>query len=381
MIARGLSLDEPAVALAAIAAGGPVSAMRLVDGTQVFNESWIWTAKIARLGVPTTSYENAISVEGDFDQDVVALHLTWFPKGASPVPAANGVSEVLPQDDAKRLAHYAIVELLRNGTSHSRARGAFVCASRFDFESQDAGELVQVSVADGGIGILESLKRMHPGLTDAREALEKSLWPHYSGAFEEGLTGSGENAGLGLFFIAEMTKLIGGRLLIASRGAALLLRGDPDAQDRHTIEFIDAEYAGTLVVFEIPVDRVFDYDSIMEKIRHLAEEQTPKRGAHRWLTFEEPSQPELPRFRIAGTEMAPETRRFAEDQLEPLAFKRQGFVLDFIDVDVATQSWVHALLFEVLRLAWAKRTPIFIINARPAVRSSLELVENYALAG
>jgi len=54
---------------------------------------------------------------------------------------------------------------------------------------------------------------------------------------------------------------------------------------------------------------------------------------------------------------------------------------DFADVERATQSWLRALRFEVLRAASAKRTPISVVNARPAVRSSLELVENDALAG
>jgi len=34
-----------------------------------------------------------------------------------------------------------------------------------------------------------------------------------------------------------------------------------------------------------------------------------------------------------------------------------------------------------LRLAWARHTEIFVVNADPAVRSTLELVESYALGG
>jgi hypothetical protein len=177
-----------------------------------------------------------------------------------------------------------------------------------------------------------------------------------------------------------MTKLVGGRLLLASRGATLLLRGDTNNVDRHHIEFVDVEFPGTLVVFEIPVKQVFHYDGIMENIRTLALQRTPQRGGHRWLKFEQPPS-SLPVFRIEPTEMAPETRRFSEEKLETLAFRREAFVLDFADIEIATQSWVHALLFEVLRVAWARRTPIYVIHACPAVTSSLKLVENYALAG
>ena len=374
-----LSLDEPKVALDAIVSG---------EVTPTAAEPWVaMAARAVEVEEPTRGpgVDAAPGWIMDDESDAPAVMMTWMRRGESPTFVANEAIRVFAEDDSRRLAHYALIELLRNGTSHSQASGAWLTASRADFSRETGGKIplgdrVQISVLDLGIGVLNSLRGTHPSLVDAKEALEKSLWPHYSGAFDEGLTGSGENAGLGLFFIAEMTKLIGGRLLLASRGAALLLRGDPEALDRHHIEFIDAEFPGTLVVFEIPVDNVFDYDGIMEKIRGLAQERTPKLASIRWLKFESPP-PSLPVFRISPTEMAPETRRFAEEKLEVLAFKREGFVLDFADVEVATQSWVHALLFEVLRVAWAKRTPIYIMNARPAVMSSLKLVENYALAG
>lgn len=358
MPTSGLSLDAPARALRALEQ----------DAFEV-GETWTWVARKAlRPSEFTDSFELKVG-------DTVVAALVKVRRGESPTLAANQAAGALASHhEAHRLAHYALVELTRNATSHSGTADALVCAA------WSGGSMIQMAVVDTGVGILASLRGMHPALTDAKEAIEKSLWPHYSGAFEEGLTGSGENAGLGLFFIAEMTKLIGGRLLIASRGAALLLTGDPEHESRNREEFIDGEFAGTLVVFEIPVGNVHSYDGIMERVRELARERAPKRVSARWLKFVEPTGP-LATFRIDPNEMAPETRAFAEKELESRAFKREAFVLDFAAVDVATQSWVHALLFEVLRVAWAKRTPIYVINAKPAVRSSLELVENYALAG
>jgi hypothetical protein len=32
-------------------------------------------------------------------------------------------------------------------------------------------------------------------------------------------------------------------------------------------------------------------------------------------------------------------------------------------------------------VAWALKTPVYILNAQPAVKSTLELLENYALGG
>jgi hypothetical protein len=55
--------------------------------------------------------------------------------------------------------------------------------------------------------------------------------------------------------------------------------------------------------------------------------------------------------------------------------------LDFRTMRVCTQSFLHALLHETVRLAWARKVPMFVINASPAVRAQLELVEGYSLGG
>ncbi len=73
--------------------------------------------------------------------------------------------------------------------------------------------------------------------------------------------------------------------------------------------------------------------------------------------------------------------RVAQQELTPRIFQREPVLLDFAGLNIVTQSYLHALLFEPLRLAWALRTPIHVANVEPAVRSTLELLENYALAG
>lgn len=60
---------------------------------------------------------------------------------------------------------------------------------------------------------------------------------------------------------------------------------------------------------------------------------------------------------------------------------KKSVVLDFRNIPVLTQSFLHALPYEALRVAWALKTDIYVVNARPAVRSNLELLQNYALGG
>jgi len=105
------------------------------------------------------------------------------------------------------------------------------------------------------------------------------------------------------------------------------------------------------------------------------------RQVHRWFVFgKEPAgvQKVLVKVALEDTMKAAE---FAEKTLKPRLMQRGTMALDFQGISVCTQSFLHALLFEPLRLAWALRVKIHVVNAEPAVRSNLELLENYALGG
>jgi anti-sigma regulatory factor (Ser/Thr protein kinase) len=108
--------------------------------------------------------------------------------------------------DVRRSIKYVLIELLRNVIQHSEDRAGGVVAAQLMNRGTYMGRpMIQVAVADAGIGIPEHLGRMHRGVDDPRVALERALWPHISGTFPPGLTGArdSDNAGLGLFFIAE----------------------------------------------------------------------------------------------------------------------------------------------------------------------------------
>ncbi len=308
-------------------------------------------------------------------------------------PAAWDIARMLiagsddPAVATRKMIFYVIVELLRNAIQHSGDKLGGVVAAQVmgpPLPGYAERKMVQVCVADAGIGIQRSLLPRHPRLTDPEEALSKALWPHVSGAFDEGLTGSVQNAGMGLFFVAEMAKLTAGRLLIASRGASLSLRGDLEGKGQHTLEFLKPRglgFPGTLVAFELPSDEVQDYDGLMVRISKLAQERTPQRAVHRWLRFDVPP-PEARRFLVSvASEDTVAAQRFSEDQLQPLLIKRSPISLNFANFSICTQSFLHALLFDAVRVAWARQTPIYIEKVSPAVRSGLELLESYALGG
>lgn len=288
-----------------------------------------------------------------------------------------------PRDEAtRRTIYYVLVELLRNVVQHSRDPLGGVVAAQLN-RRRSRVEAVQVAVCDCGIGIPASLEGMHPKLVDPREALEKALHPSISGTFEEGLSGSRENAGMGLFFISEIAKLTGGKLLVASRGAALVVEGDSARASRQLIRFVDTGvgFPGTLVAFELALGRVPDHDALLERIRSTARDRVPRRAVHRWLVFVQAAPPGVLVYDAAEKAEDTAAAQRLAGKLARRLTSRLPVGLDFRGLAIGTQSYLHALLFEPLRLAWALRIPIYVLNAEPAVRSGLELLESYALGG
>ena len=298
--------------------------------------------------------------------------------------AAARIARLIFQDDeeSRRTLQYVVIELLRNAVQHSEdPLGGVVAAQLMDQYQRPA---VQVAVADAGIGVQRALSTHHPDVSDAGEALEKAIQPHISGTFHEGRTGSLQNAGMGLFFISEMAKLTAGRLVIASRGATLSLQGDLQGLEQHRLSLLQPKgtgFPGTLVAFELPVDEVQDHDALLESVRQRARDRLPGRQTGELIVYEHPP-PGVPLLlvRVFAEDTSIAERKAAEE-LKPRIVREEAVAFDFEGIDVCTQSFLHSLLYQVLRLAWALGVPIYVVNTSPAVRSGLALVEGYALRG
>lgn len=289
-------------------------------------------------------------------------------------------STYIDSEEVRRVIYYVLVELMRNVLQHSHdPLGGVVVA-----QSMNAGGIyeehpsIQVAVADNGIGIYQALKAMHSEIINPGMALERSLWPHYSGVFDETKRGSGQNAGLGLFFISEMAKLSGGRLLIASRGDALSLVGDETGHG--TIGLLNAEYPGTLVVFEIPKRGIADYDELNRQIISRAEERTTKRHDRKVLRYDVPPKSTFEILVNIAAEDTVKAEELSKNHFIPILTRKEPIVINFINIDLCTQSFIHALLYDALRVAWAMQVPIYVKQASEPVKDSLRLVQMYALS-
>lgn len=293
---------------------------------------------------------------------------------------AAGIADHASDDDpeTREVIKYVLVELIRNVLQHSRWHEANVVFQRLRRVGGRAA--IEVAVFDEGIGIFEALRGFHPELQTADAAVVKALEPHISGAFEKGLTGTSQNAGLGLFVISELAKRTVGRLLISTRGATVLLEGDEEGNGSIR-RLLPRGFPGTLVAFEIDIGEVKDFSALLAVVLEKARARTPGRSAAHWLRYE-PAPTDAKRIEIQRrAEDTPAAFELAQRELLPTLLARQPVLLDFAGTPMGTQSYLHTLLFEPLRVAWALKVSIFVVNAEPALRSGLDFVESYALQG
>ncbi|MEZ4250085.1 MAG: ATP-binding protein, partial [Polyangiales bacterium] len=302
--------------------------------------------------------------------------------------AAREIAELLvpssEDDDSRATTFYVLVELLRNAVQHSGDPNGGVVAAQLMREGYAAypRPVVQVAVGDAGVGLPAALQVEYPEVTDPEAAVVKALEPHVSGAFRRGLTGSTYNAGMGLFMISEMAKLTAGRFLLATRGATLWLRGNLEDVSNHQMDLLPRlGFPGTLVAFELPFGEPADHDGLVSVITQRASERTPSRDTSVWVRFEAPP-PGTDSFLVSAViEDVERAHELSRTSLQPLLFARKPIALDFRNMRVCTQSFLHALLFEAIRLSWATQTPIYVEQASPGVETGIRLVDNYARGG
>lgn len=300
-------------------------------------------------------------------------------------PVASHISRLLlsahDAEDTRQTLYYILVELIRNAVQHSRdPGGAIVGAQLMDRGREyEPRPVIQVAVADAGIGVSDSLRATYPQIADTHQALVMAQQPWVSSAFHPGLLGGPTNAGLGLFFVAEMAKRGAGRFLFASRGGSLLLQGDPTYREHHDIAAEPHGFSGTLVVFELPIGEIEDYQALIGLIQDLARERVPAAQCVRQIRFEGGPRGTLSIVVRVGAEDTAHAQRLAADHLLPRVSRGEPIELDFARVPVCTQSYLHALLFSVLRAARGSGGVVYVTNASPAVRSGLEFLESYAV--
>lgn len=165
---------------------------------------------------------------------------------------------------------YVFSEMVRNALEHSRASGgAFVCAQYYR-ETQR----IAIGIADGGIGVLNSMSKHHPVKT-SESALTLALQPGITGTTSR-IGGNEFNAGAGLFFTKSIATLSRNYFFIHSGNSMFrlmrtrkrntpILHADP-TQDPH--KFVATpSWDGTVVGIDFNIDQGIEFSALLEEIR------------------------------------------------------------------------------------------------------------------
>lgn len=251
-----------------------------------------------------------------------------------------------PTRDTLDALTYGMAELGRNVVQHASASvGGVAIAQHFP-----KNRAVQIAVCDTGRGVFESLRANYPELRSHLESLKLAVLPHSSGAAAPGPYAAAENAGLGLFFCKEISWRTGGSFWLASRDA--LLGVGSNASGRGRIYRRINEWPGTLVVLHLPDQELVAFDDLLSLCRELSAQSRREVGPAGLDFVDESSELPEGHTRVEVSSFLEDVEQAAharKTHILPAIARGDHVVLDFGGARFVTQSFAHALLYEVFK--------------------------------
>jgi len=322
--------------------------------------------------------------QGDFVADAVPnvrmVPLTQIQRSDQIPSFVAQVMQLLQLDDPELegAVKYSLVELLRNVVQHSSSPvGGLAMAQYYE----NTG-LVELAVADAGLGIRSTLCHKYPEIDSDLKAVKFAAQPHVSGTFAAGAyQDMKDNAGLGLFFIRQIASLAGGCLFLGSGRALADIWGDEEGTQKKLYRTAHTPgWPGTFAVLQLRKDSIGDFDGILSVCRSLSAEAR-KEPAKLNLDFIEEI-PELEGIVVIGVnafeENVEEAARVRDQVLVPSLAANKLVVLDFRGIRFATQSFVHALIYKVLQESKNIGSALSIAHCTDSTREAILVVAGYA---
>lgn len=308
---------------------------------------------------------------------------------SSQIPAfASSVMAILRIEDEELAGavQYAFIELLRNVVQHSSSHGGGVAMAHY----YPTTGLVEICVADVGLGIKATINEAYPEIDTDLRAIKLATLPHVSRTFapSSGYTKMSDNAGLGLFFIRQIASLSGGSFFLASRKGLVDIWGTSEGQQKKDyVQARETGWPGTFAYLQLRRDTISEFDAVLTTCRRLAAEAR-KYPAELALDFIEgipdlgPDKDELLVVNVKMFEEdVEEAARIREQEILPSMSDGTMVVLDFTGVKFATQSFVHALMYRVIRDGQQIGSTLSIANCSPSTREAVMAVAAYAKVG
>lgn len=302
---------------------------------------------------------------------------------SSEIPAfASKVMDILKIEDEELegAVKYSLIELLRNVVQHSASNiGGLAMAQYYP----NTG-LVNLCVADTGMGVKATLNEAYPEIETDLQALKLATLPHVSRTFGPSIYNSmRDNAGLGLFFIKQIASLSGGSFFLGSKEGLIDLWGDEEGRQKKIYKIAkNGGWPGTFAYLQLRRDSIAEFDAILTVCRKMAAEAR-KYPAELALDFieEVPDVPDLLVIKVAQFEEDVEAAaRVRDNKVLPSINAGKMVVLDFAKVRFATQSFVHALMYKVIRDGQKIGSTLSIANCSNSTREAVMAVAAYAKA-
>jgi len=299
---------------------------------------------------------------------------------------ANSVMDILQIDDEELAGavKYSLIELLRNVVQHSASAGGGVAMAQY----YPRTGLVEICVADMGLGIKSTINEAYPEIDTHLKAIKLVTLPHVSRTFKPGgYTSMSDNAGLGLFFIRQIASLSCGSFFLGSKDALVDIWGDKDGQQNKVYRKAHAGgWPGTFAYLQLRKDTIAEFDGLLSVCRRLAAE-AQKYPAELALDFIEeiPDLGDLDELVVVNVksfeEDVEEAARIRNEELLPSMKAGTMVVIDFDGVKFATQSFVHALMYKVIRDGQNIGSTLSIARCSKATREAVMAVAAYAKVG
>jgi hypothetical protein len=308
-------------------------------------------------------------------------------KASSEIPQFTASVMSILQIEDEELAgavQYSLVELLRNVVQHSASKNGGVAMAQY----YPTTGLVEVCVADLGLGIKETINEAYPEIDSDLKALKLATLPHVSRTFKPGgYTRMTDNAGLGLFFIRQIASLSGGSFFLGSKKGLVDIWGDLKGQQHKRYVQAREGWPGTFAYLQLRRNTIAEFDGVLTVCRRLAAE-AQKYPAELALDFIEgipdlgEDQDELLIVNVKQFEEdVEEAARVRDEEILPSMRGGAMVVIDFARVKFATQSFVHALMYKVIRDGQQIGSTLSIANCSSSTREAVMAVAAYAKLG
>jgi hypothetical protein len=300
---------------------------------------------IRQMGIDDVLATGLSTTEWDTSPNTTGIHII---KAYNDIVRFNTSLESMDilDKETKKSLRYCVLELCRNVVQHSSsATGGVAMAQLFPERAA-----LQVTVCDSGRGVFDALRGVHPELKSHLEAVKAAVLPHFSGTAPTGYFAS-DNAGLGLFFTKEIAWRAGGSFYLTS-GDHLLCEQESEERYPNRRYAKTMGWRGTSVTVDIPVNHIADFDGLFVLLNELARQARTSPG-EAGLDFLQEI-PDLEGTTIIRVEEFSEdverAREIRETIILPKVANGGMVIIDFDDVGFATQSFVHALLYDVFRI-------------------------------